>query len=82
MAGSFAEARTQILSLRPEQLRTKAEQLRQFGIDARLAGSQLAASADEVGSQRGRPVRGLPGAGHADRVLAARSGEPGHQHGR
>jgi hypothetical protein len=55
MAGSFAEARTQILSLRPEQLRTKAEQLRQFGIDARLAGSQLAASADEVGSQRGAP---------------------------
>jgi hypothetical protein len=55
MAGSFAEARTQILSLRPEQLRTKAEQLRQFGIDARLAGSQLAASAEEVGSQRGAP---------------------------
>ena len=55
MAGSFAEARAQILSLRPEQLRTKAEQLRQFGIDARLAGSQLAASADEVGSQRGAP---------------------------
>lgn len=55
MAGSFAQARAQVLSLRPEVLRTKAEQLRQFGIDARLAGSQLAASADEVGSQRGAP---------------------------
>ena len=55
MAGSFTEARAQILSLRPEILRTKAEQLRQFGIDTRLAGSQLAASADEVGAQRGAP---------------------------
>ena len=47
----------------PEMLRAKAEQLRQFGIDAGWRGSQLAASADEVGAQRGAPY-----AAYRDRV--------------
>ena len=55
MAGSFAEAQAQIRSLRPDELTAKAGQLREIGIDLRLCGSELGASADEVGSQRGRP---------------------------
>ncbi|HVH23181.1 MAG TPA: hypothetical protein VNA11_12060 [Pseudonocardia sp.] len=55
MAGSFAEAQAQIRSLRPDELTAKAGQLREIGIDLRLCGSELGASADEVGSQVGRP---------------------------
>jgi hypothetical protein len=68
MAGSFAEAQAQIRSLRPDELTAKAGQLREIGIDLRLCGSQLGASADEVGSQRGRPY-----ATYRDRVTPTAS---------
>ena len=76
MAGSFAEARAQILSLRPEQLRTKAE--RAAPVRHRRPAGRIAAGRVR---RRGRvaargPVRGVPGAGHADRVLAARPARP------
>ena len=46
MAGSFAEARAQILSLQPAVLRAKAGEVRSFGSASVSAGSTLRASAD------------------------------------
>jgi hypothetical protein len=57
MAGSFAEARAQILSLQPAVLRAKAGEVRSFGSASVSAGSTLRASADRLGAQRGAPYR-------------------------
>ena len=57
MAGSFAEARAQILSLQPAVLRAKAGEVRSFGSASVSAGSTLRASADRLGAQRGAPYQ-------------------------
>ena len=57
MAGSFAEARAQILSLQPAVLRAKAGEVRTFGSASVSAGSTLRASADRLGAQRGAPYQ-------------------------
>jgi hypothetical protein len=57
MAGSFAEARAQILSLRPAVLRTKAGEVRRFGSASISAGTALRGSADRLGAQRGAPYQ-------------------------
>ena len=57
MAGSFAEARAQILSLQPAVLRAKAGEVRSFGSASVSAGSTLRASADRLGARRGAPYQ-------------------------
>ena len=57
MAGSFAEARAQILSLRPATLRANAGEVRRFGSASISAGTTLRASADRLGAQRGAPYQ-------------------------
>ena len=57
MAGSFAEARAQILSLQPATLRVKAGEVRRFGSASTAAGTTLRASADRLGAQRGAPYQ-------------------------
>ena len=57
MAGSFAEARAQILSLQPATLRAKAGEVRRFGSASISAGTTLRASADRLGAQRGAPYQ-------------------------
>jgi hypothetical protein len=57
MAGSFAEARAQILSLQPATLRAKAADVRSFGAESVAAGSTLRASGDRLGAQRGTPYQ-------------------------
>ncbi len=63
MAGTFAEARAQILSLQPAALKTRSTQVRSFGTASTGAGTTLSTSADEVGAQRGTPY-----AAYRDRV--------------
>ena len=57
MAGSFAEARAQILSLRPATLRANAGEVRRFGSASISAGTTLRGSADRLGAQRGAPYQ-------------------------
>jgi hypothetical protein len=57
MAGSFGEARAQILSLRPAELRAKSGEVRSFGTESVAAGSTLRASATRLGAQRGAPYQ-------------------------
>jgi hypothetical protein len=57
MAGSFAEARAQILSLQPATLRAKAGDVRRFGSASISAGTTLRGSAERLGAQRGAPYQ-------------------------
>ena len=63
MAGSFAEARAQILSLQPAALRAKAGEVRSFGSASVSAGSHAPAR---------RPTGSVPSA--ARRTRPTRSG--------
>jgi len=57
MAGSFVEARAQILSLQPAVLQAKAGEVRSFGSASIAAGTTLRGSAERLGAQRGAPYQ-------------------------